>query len=347
MCLLTIPVMQRISSQPFLTANQRRPRANNRKQDLVHSWFGIQFGELHLWIDTMSETLPIALAVYPLLLSGIALIWLLRRQHQSWPQYVMWVLACGSFLAFAFMTGSWAFTSYYLRYIVLGLFVAIVVFSWLRTRWSGVSSQGNITTPSLLLLFFTFLDAVVIAAHFPSANTVALTFPLNSGTYYVLQGGRNIFTNPFHVRGSNSLAIDIVKLNTLGNRATSIAPRELTAYEIFGDTLYSPCQGNVVTVTDGLPDNPPGHPDTRHPQGNYIVLRCADAEILVCHLRQGSTKVIPGETVNVNKPLAEIGNSGNSLEPHLHIEARDNDSAVEPLFDGRPLLINSVLVSKG
>jgi hypothetical protein len=47
----------------------------------------------------MSESLPIVFGIYPVLLSGITLIWLLRLQHRSWPNWAAWVLACGSIKA--------------------------------------------------------------------------------------------------------------------------------------------------------------------------------------------------------------------------------------------------------
>ncbi len=248
------------------------------------------------------------------------------------------------------MTGPWAFTSYYLRYVLLGLFAAAAVFSYFRAKRSSRHSpphDSRITVPPILVfLLFAVLDALVIASHYPSGETLDVAFPLRAGTYYVLQGGTSAVTNPFHALGGSKLAIDIVKLNSLGNRADGIAPRELSAYSIFGEKLYSPCQGIVSKVLDSLPDNSPGDPDTEHPEGNHIVLKCADIDILMAHLKRGSIKVAPGESVAVGQPLAEIGNSGNTLEPHLHIEATRDGREVGLSFDGRSLSINSVIVRK-
>ena len=298
----------------------------------------------------MSEGLPIAFAVYPILLSGIAFIWMFSCRHRSWPNWAVRVLACGSIVAFAFMTGPWAFTSYYLRYVSLGLFAVAAVFSYFRAKRSSRYSparDSRITVPSIFVfLLFAVLDALALASHYPSGETLDVTFPLNSGTYYVLQGGASAVTNPFHALGSSKLAIDIVKLNSLGNRADGIAPRALSAYEIFGEKLYSPCQGIIIKVRDSLPDNPPGDPDTEHPEGNYIVLKCADMDIGMDHLKRDSIKVAPGEAVAMGQPLAEIGNSGNTLEPHLHIGATRHGIEIGLSFDGRSLSINSVMARK-
>jgi len=162
----------------------------------------------------------------------------------------------------------------------------------------------------------------------------------------VLQGGGSIVTNPFHVLAGNRVAIDIVKLNPLGNQADDLAPRVLSTYQIFGEKLYSPCQGSILKVRDSLPDNPPGNPDTKHPEGNYIVLKCLMGDILMAHLRRGSIKVVPGDAVTAGQSLAEIGNSGNTLEPHLHIEATKDGEPIWLRFSGLSLSINSLITRK-
>lgn len=298
----------------------------------------------------MSDSLPIVFAVYPLLLSGITLVWLFNIRRRGRPRWAARVLTCASIIVFAFMTGPWAFTSYYLRYVFLGLFPLIAVLSYFRMEPSGSHSPARddrVSVPSVFVfLLFGVLDTMAIVSYYPTGNSLDVTFPLRSGTYCVLQGGASIVTNPFHALGSNKLAIDIVKLNSLGNRADEIAPRALSAYQIFGEKLYSPCQGSVLKVRDSLPDNPPGNPDTEHPEGNYIVLKCQLGDVVMAHLRQGSIKSVPGATVTIGQPLAEIGNSGNTLEPHLHIEATKDRKAIGLRFNGRSLSINSLIMRK-
>ena len=298
----------------------------------------------------MSESLPIVFGIYPVLLSGITLIWLLRLQHRSWPNWAAWVLACGSIIAFAFMTGPWVFTSYYLRYVFLVLFALTAGFSYFRMKRSSPYSRtrdDRISVASIFIcLLFAVLNTLAIASYYPSGKTLDVTFPLRSGTYYVLQGGGSIVTNPFHALAGNKLAIDIVKLNLLGNQADDLAPRVLSSYQIFGEKLYSPCQGNILKVRDSLPDNPPGNPDTKHPEGNYIVLQCLMGDILMAHLRRGSIKAAPGDTVATGQPLAEIGNSGNTLEPHLHIEATKDGKPIWLSFNRLSLSINSLITRK-
>lgn len=299
----------------------------------------------------MSESLPFAFATYPLLLSGIALVWLIGLGRESRLDWAVLVLACGSMTGFAFLAGTWAFTSYYLRFVFLGLFALVAAFLYVRMNPASSSTRARcsqLTIPRIsVFLLFSGLNALAIASHYPSGKGLDVDFPLDSGTYYVLQGGASAVTNPFHALSGDPTAIDIVKLNPYGNRADGVAPRALSAYEIFGETLYSPCRGRIDRVRDGLPDNPPGHPDPEHSEGNHVVLRCAGAEIFMAHLKRGSIEVAPGEVVAAGQPLAEIGNSGNTLEPHLHISATKNGQGIGLRFGGRSLSINSLISRKG
>jgi len=159
----------------------------------------------------------------------------------------------------------------------------------------------------------------------------------------VLQGGNSVVTNPFHVLSGSKLALDIVKLNAFGNRAKGIAPAALADYEIYGDTIYSPCTGTVVAVQDDVADNPPGTPNTDHP-ANYVTVKCGDAEVYLAHLMQRSAAVARGMAVAAGQPLGRVGNSGHTLEPHLHIGATRNGVEVGLAFDGRSPSVNSLVV---
>ncbi|MBW4934976.1 M23 family metallopeptidase [Marinobacter sp. F4206] len=298
----------------------------------------------------MSGILPIAFAAYPILLSGVGFAWLLTFPFRSWANWFVRLLACGNIIVFAFMTGPWAFTSYYLRYVVLWLFAVAAVFSYFRARRNSQhfsAGDNRLPMPSILVLLpFLVLNALAIGSNYPAGKTAELAFPLRSGTYYVLQGGNSRITNPFHALSNSKLAVDIVKLNSLGNRAHGIGPRGLGAYEIFGEKLYSPCRGVVFKVRADLPDNPPGHPDTGQPEGNYVVLKCAEADVFMAHLKRGSIKVAEGEVVALGQQLAEIGNSGNTSEPHLHIDAKKDGVEQAIRFNGQSLSINSVVIRK-
>ncbi|WP_324187582.1 M23 family metallopeptidase [Thiomicrorhabdus heinhorstiae] len=95
------------------------------------------------------------------------------------------------------------------------------------------------------------------------------------------------------------------------------------------------------------PDTIPGQPDLQHQPGNYVRLNCGGKMILLAHLRQGSVVVSLGERFFSGQLIAEVGNSGNSLEPHLHVDVADNGMELAISFDGRPALINALFSVNG
>ncbi|MFF5257753.1 M23 family metallopeptidase [Actinomadura viridis] len=58
--------------------------------------------------------------------------------------------------------------------------------------------------------------------------------------------------------------------------------------------------------------------------GNHVVLDLGDGVYAVfAHLRRGSPRVAKGQRVRAGDVLGEVGNSGNSSEPHLHFHLMD------------------------
>ena len=60
-------------------------------------------------------------------------------------------------------------------------------------------------------------------------------------------------------------------------------------------------------------------------------LNSSDFYVLLCHLKRGSVKVKQGDFVSLGQQIAEVGNSGSSIQPHLHIQVMSNDRYF-PLF---------------
>ena len=58
--------------------------------------------------------------------------------------------------------------------------------------------------------------------------------------------------------------------------------------------------------------------------GNSVILDLGDGVYAVfAHMRRGSVRVRKGDRVRVGDVLGEVGNSGNSSEPHLHFHLMD------------------------
>lgn len=124
-------------------------------------------------------------------------------------------------------------------------------------------------------------------------------------------------------------------------------PEPPEAFPGFGRELLSPLDARVARVHDGEEDHPArrglpavGYALTqsrraaegwRSLAGNHVILRArnrdAEVHVALCHLRRGSIVVRPGQEVRIGDLLAGCGNSGNSTEPHLHLQAM---SATDP-----------------
>ena len=115
-----------------------------------------------------------------------------------------------------------------------------------------------------------------------------------------------------------------MQLNALGSRAFGIYPRKLESYSIFGATVYSPGNGVILRCADGLADLAPSQTDRTNAAGNHVVIRLdeLDVNLLLAHLRRGSVLVKVGDRVSAGQPIGQVGNSGNTSEPHLHIHAQ-------------------------
>jgi murein DD-endopeptidase MepM/ murein hydrolase activator NlpD len=104
-------------------------------------------------------------------------------------------------------------------------------------------------------------------------------------------------------------------------------------------SVHAPLDAEVAEVCDHVPDSPtvravvgqrvrvfrarPKPHDVRALAGNYVMLRSQRWFVLLAHLKRGSIRVSAGETIAKGQALAEVGNSGSSLAPHLHLQVLD------------------------
>jgi murein DD-endopeptidase MepM/ murein hydrolase activator NlpD len=189
---------------------------------------------------------------------------------------------------------------------------------------------------------------MTLRGRFYPGPPVALAFPIEDGWHYVAHGGASTLLNYHHRNRAQRYALDIDALGRLGRRADGLYPRNLQRYVAFGQTVSSPCDGRVTAAEDGHPDQAPHTSDREHPMGNHVVIACQDALVLLAHLRAGSVAARADANVRRGQRLGEIGNSGNTSEPHLHIHAvRAGSGTVEDgegvpvVFDGRFLTRNA------
>jgi hypothetical protein len=176
---------------------------------------------------------------------------------------------------------------------------------------------------------------------------VDVEFPLRDGTFLVVNGGSNSLVSA-HVQTlageryrdfrGQSYGVDLVAVNRLGLRASGMAPTDPRRYAIFGQPIHAPCSGTVLRAEDGYPDMPPPQADRTHMPGNFVLLDCLGVHILLAHIRQGTVRVRPGDRLAAGTTIGNVGNSGNTNEPHLHIHAQ-RPAQGDAFLSGDPLAI--------
>jgi hypothetical protein len=286
--------------------------------------------------------------------------WLVHATVRGRRQWLVASSTAAAMSISALLVGPWALLSVYLRPIIALALIGALVFTASRAARRGAHHDQRVSSPWRLVLQIVVagLFAVVVmnalTGRVPPPGTIDLRFPLKGGTHAVLQGGASLVLNPFHRWfRSDKYALDLVRLNVLGNRGRGVAPARLTEYASFHDSVHSPCTGITEEVRANVPDNAPGDTDPQHRTGNYVLLRCGAHRVLLAHLERGSLAVSEGDTVHAGQLVGRVGNSGNTSEPHLHVSAmvaRSGQSwpdaeAVPVTFDGRFLTINDVVRS--
>lgn len=147
--------------------------------------------------------------------------------------------------------------------------------------------------------------------------------------------------------GHDRFAFDLTGVDP-DTRAATTASRmrhaslgaDVREWHSWGRAVLAPVDGTVVTASDGWEDRERLHlvrdaaamivsrpeldaGDLRPFAGNHVILAADGFYVFLAHLRRGSVQVSEGDTVEVGRELGRVGNSGQSLSPHLHFELFD------------------------
>jgi hypothetical protein len=127
-------------------------------------------------------------------------------------------------------------------------------------------------------------------------------------------------------------AVDWEQLNASG--AIYSGPREkLESYAIFGQPALAVADAVVTSITDSAPEQTPGnYPTGISPaaaDGNSVILDLGQSRYaLYAHLQPSSIRVHPGQRVKLGQVLGLVGDSGNSIVPHLHFQVTTGPSSM-------------------
>jgi len=176
------------------------------------------------------------------------------------------------------------------------------------------------------------------------ATPVDLVYPF-FGKWLVQNSPANRLPSHGTTLFASSYAIDFVPISDAGGTARitlasllrSQAPEDFPGY---GRPIHSPATGVVVARHDALRDHHAyrglsslGYALGQRKRasagwvalaGNHVAIDTGVAIVFLCHLRQGTVHVQLGQQVTTGETLAECGNTGNSTEPHVHIQVVDS-----------------------
>ncbi len=124
---------------------------------------------------------------------------------------------------------------------------------------------------------------------------------------------------------------------------TLLSTEPVQRFFAFGRPILAPAPGVVVQVHDGELDHVARRSQVTLARyalgqsgrlrqgaagvaGNYLIikLRHSSAFVALAHLQAGSIRVTIGDEVEDGQRVADCGNSGNSTQPHVHLQVMDS-----------------------
>ena len=177
----------------------------------------------------------------------------------------------------------------------------------------------------------------------PVTMTVDLAYPFADGRWLTQNSPANRVPSHGTTRYASSFAIDFVPVDEWGRTAPVTfaslwRPEPAACFPGFGRPVLAPVDGVVVAVHDSDADHAAfrglaslwyaltqarraaaGWPALA---GNHVLIKTGGGPVVaLCHLKQGSVRVELGQEVEVGRVVGDCGNTGNSTEPHLHLQA--------------------------
>lgn len=196
-----------------------------------------------------------------------------------------------------------------------------------RVRWVTLVATG---------VGLVALSGQLVRIALPAPDPVVLAAPVD-GTWIVGSGGRSgLLSHHFAVAQQR----DALDLSVPFERHSGRPPTALADYPAYGRTVRAPADGVVVRAVESVPDQPVGQRNSAEPIGNHVVLDMGHGRyVLLAHLQPGSVAVTAGQPVRQGQPLAAVGSSGSSSEPHLHLQVQSGPDLLTPAGTPTPELV--------
>ncbi|MGM0766693.1 MAG: M23 family metallopeptidase [Pseudomonadota bacterium] len=285
------------------------------------------------------------------------LAWVAFYPASGWLAWGLQLISVAAVLLGIGLAFLWAVPPFWVPY-AYGLLLALIGATHLFRKGvpgTGVWRASAASSVVILAVAVLALPGGYLAWHaikgrvLPAETVVDLAPPFPPGHYLIAHGGSAPMINAhlktldqtverFRPWRGQSKALDIFRIGPLGFHKNGWQPTDPARYTTFGVPVLSPCGGEVALVVDGIEDMPVPEMDRDHMAGNYVAINCGDFFAILAHLRQGSIAVVTGDRVTTGDLLGQMGNSGNSSEPHLHLHAQKGLPEAAPL-SGEPLWI--------
>ncbi|MDU9006912.1 M23 family metallopeptidase [Sedimentitalea todarodis] len=310
--------------------------------------------------------MPSLLLLTQLVLPIMLLLWLLLAPLRSLTAFSLQAFSTAIVLATIALVAPWAMPPWWTPILYGAAFLLIVSGHALLRRRNPhrTKTQPNeilVLLPLIILAFFGSHQSwnAMVGHQLPQGEFVDVRSPFLRGHFIIENAGATRQVNghlhaadpldPLHdVAFGQSRAIDIIPINRFGFRSSSFWPSDPEEYYGFGYPVVAPCDGLILEVVDGRNDQDVPRQDITTPSGNKVVIQCSGFRIVLAHLKSGSVVVETGNAVVSGDIIGQVGNSGASTEPHLHIHAKrlstfGSGSSFRPLWlliDGQFLARN-------
>ncbi len=153
------------------------------------------------------------------------------------------------------------------------------------------------------------------------------------GVWYV--AAEHGFLDPHKRFLAEAFAYDFVQIGA-NARSFQREGKNNADYYAYGKKVVASKDGTVVLVRGDIAENIPGETlNTTTPGGNVVIIDHGNGQYgYYAHLKPSSISVKMGNQVRAGEAIAEVGNSGDSLEPHLHFHVMNKPDPAEA--DGIP-----------
>jgi murein DD-endopeptidase MepM/ murein hydrolase activator NlpD len=343
------------------------------KINLLLALLGLLFLAVAYWVGVLPAFLPEALALLVLTLSiltAASRAWHARRggleygllRHPFRRELRPYLLQCLNYWLFlalfgaAILAGTFAIVPAQVGSLFSlplpeqipyqPLVVALGIGALVMATLALVPRRGvQVATNVLVAIGTVFLAMQLVRIYTPPADPVVIDPPL-AGEWAMLAGGRSTLLSHHYSTPYVRDAFDFVQL--LDGRGYYGDPKRAESWYGFGEPVLAPADGTVVSVSDIRPDGPIGATGQTPSYGNHITLEIGYQRYLVmAHLKQGSARVSKGGRVRLGQQIAAVGDSGDSLWPHLHIHVQDSPDLDHQARTVPVVLSDVVLIRSG